>query len=338
MKNKNHVITSHNVEQEVLKSVRSDVVISNELDNGETCQGLQHWRLLSNLKNNFSKPVRNDMIGSLALGGRGLGRGGSNKNVKTLVPQCPSALKPLKKKVAFTFSEGATHVDLPPTKVKFAFTLAEVLITLGIIGVVAAMTIPTLMTNIKAQKMRTAFLKQYSVVQQVFKQMEADDVSLDPSTYTGVTFYKTFAKYLSGATLCYNKKNELCYTSTSEDIYKGIYKYFLDDGGILLKDGTLLMFENPGKTFHANVFITVDLNGIKNPPNMLGFDTFTFEFKDGILRTMGDKDTEYQGDEYCDLDKVFKMKSPYHANVGIACAQKAKENSDYFKKLYHKYK
>ena len=31
---------------------------------------------------------------------------------------------------------------------KSAFTLAEVLITLGIIGVVAAMTIPTLMTNI----------------------------------------------------------------------------------------------------------------------------------------------------------------------------------------------
>ena len=34
---------------------------------------------------------------------------------------------------------------IPPSKIKFAFTLAEVLITLGIIGVVAAMTIPTLM-------------------------------------------------------------------------------------------------------------------------------------------------------------------------------------------------
>ena len=32
-----------------------------------------------------------------------------------------------------------------------AFTLAEVLITLGIIGVVAAMTIPTLMQNINAK-------------------------------------------------------------------------------------------------------------------------------------------------------------------------------------------
>ena len=33
----------------------------NRLDNGKTCQGLRHWRLISNLKNNFSKPVRNDM-------------------------------------------------------------------------------------------------------------------------------------------------------------------------------------------------------------------------------------------------------------------------------------
>ena len=57
----NHVIMRNNVEQEVQKLVRSDVVIPNELGNGETCQGLRHWRLLSNLKNNFSKPVRNDM-------------------------------------------------------------------------------------------------------------------------------------------------------------------------------------------------------------------------------------------------------------------------------------
>ena len=33
-----------------------------------------------------------------------------------------------------------------------AFTLAEVLITLGIVGVVAAMTIPTLMHNYRAKE------------------------------------------------------------------------------------------------------------------------------------------------------------------------------------------
>ena len=60
---------------------------------------------------------------------------------------------------------------------KIAFTLAETLIVMGIIGVVAALTIPSLINNYKAQRLRTQFLKSYSTIQQVFKQMEADDVS-----------------------------------------------------------------------------------------------------------------------------------------------------------------
>ena len=78
------------------------------------------------------------------------------------------------------------------------FTLAEVLITLGIIGVVAAMTIPTLMTNLKAQKLHSQFLRSYSLVQQAFKHMEADDVSLNPKDYPTRTFYKTYMNYFTG--------------------------------------------------------------------------------------------------------------------------------------------
>ncbi len=85
-----------------------------------------------------------------------------------------------------------------------AFTLAEVLITLGIIGVVAALTIPSLITNYKAHRLRSQFLKSYSVVQQVFKQMEADDVSLDPAYYArhSGSFYTLFKNYLTGVTDC----------------------------------------------------------------------------------------------------------------------------------------
>ena len=44
------------------------------------------------------------------------------------------------------------------TKMK-AFTLAEVLITLGIIGVVAAMTMPTLMNSTNGAQYKTAYKK-----------------------------------------------------------------------------------------------------------------------------------------------------------------------------------
>ena len=85
---------------------------------------------------------------------------------------------------------------------KLGFTLTEVLITLGIIGVVAAITMPNLIAAHKAKRLRSQFLKSYSTIQQVFKQMEADDVSTDPSTYPARTMYKTFMKYLQAPFDC----------------------------------------------------------------------------------------------------------------------------------------
>ena len=49
---------------------------------------------------------------------------------------------------------------------KLGFTLAEVLITLVIIGVIAAMTVPTLMNNTNAQEFRSALKKAIAGVNQ----------------------------------------------------------------------------------------------------------------------------------------------------------------------------
>lgn len=64
-------------------------------------------------------------------------------------------------------------------KKRFAFTLAEVLITLGIIGVVASITIPTLMNNIQQAELKTSFKKAYSVASQAWQQV----VTENPGTY-----------------------------------------------------------------------------------------------------------------------------------------------------------
>ena len=59
-----------------------------------------------------------------------------------------------------------------------AFTLAEVLITLGIIGVVAALTLPTLISNYKKQTYVTGLQKAYSVLNNMTKEaMAKDDVT-----------------------------------------------------------------------------------------------------------------------------------------------------------------
>lgn len=64
----------------------------------------------------------------------------------------------------FTLAKSATHVNWQQTKTKFAFTLAEVLITLGIIGIVAAMTIPTLIANTRARQYTSKFKKTISTL------------------------------------------------------------------------------------------------------------------------------------------------------------------------------
>ena len=341
MKNKNHVITSHNVEQEGQKSIRSDVVIHNKLGNSETCLGLRHWRLLSNLKNSFSKPVRNDMNNKNKLDCFAFARNDAiNKNIKTLVPQCLNALLiPLKKKAAFTLTEGATHVGLPPTKVKFAFTLAEVLITLGIIGVVAAITIPGLINNYKAQRLRSQFLESYSIVQQVFKQMESDDISLNPADYPTNSFYKVFMRYLQAPTNCTNQMfSKVCYGASGGSSANSPYKTFdgnsdvnpriFDDGEILLQNGMLLLIENNAEGANSDrLWISVDLNGYKTPPNRWGYDLFTFQFVEGELKTMGQ-----DGTDYTDMNVFCNEKSKSYYN-GITCAQKAKTDTDYFKSV-----
>ena len=66
----------------------------------------------------------------------------------------------------FTLAEGATHVTHYDNSRKQGFTLAEVLITLGIIGVVAAMTMPTLMNSTQGAQYKAAYKKALSAISQ----------------------------------------------------------------------------------------------------------------------------------------------------------------------------
>ena len=56
-----------------------------------------------------------------------------------------------------------------------AFTLAEVLITLGIIGVVAAMTLPSLMNKIQKRDTAARLKKFYSAMNQAINRSTVDN-------------------------------------------------------------------------------------------------------------------------------------------------------------------
>lgn len=89
-----------------------------------------------------------------------------DKNLSTIQPFNPSTNK----------SHTSIHPYLHTSKL--AFTLAEVLITLGIIGVVSAMTLPTLIQNYQKHTTVNRLKQTYSLVYQAVKLSENDNDSI----------------------------------------------------------------------------------------------------------------------------------------------------------------
>ncbi|HIT92034.1 MAG TPA: type II secretion system protein, partial [Candidatus Stercorousia faecigallinarum] len=71
--------------------------------------------------------------------------------------------------------EGLFKSFVPYQSARSGFTLAEVLITLGIIGVVAAMTMPVLISNYRESVIKNQFKKAYSLVAQSLVQIEVNN-------------------------------------------------------------------------------------------------------------------------------------------------------------------
>ena len=111
---------------------------------------------------------------------------------------------------------------------KKGFTLAEVLITLGIIGVVAAMTLPSVVGNYKKKVTVTRLKKFYSTMQQVIQLSEKDygDIAYwmppQEAVRNSSEFGKWFDKYLSKS---FKILSEKPYSSSAKE-----YEVALADG------------------------------------------------------------------------------------------------------------
>ena len=113
---------------------------------------------------------------------------------------------------------------------KKAFTLAEVLVTLGIIGVVSAMTVPTLMQNHQRKTYVTQLHKVYNEFSQALVQYQTDRNAIN-LTEAGLTSQVNFNSFISN----YFKTVQMCDSLTPcfTDDYKT-----LNGGGVNFTDGT----------------------------------------------------------------------------------------------------
>ena len=176
---------------------------------------------------------------------------------------------------------------------KAAFTMAEVLITVGIIGIVAAMTLPSLIGNYQKKVTATRLKRTYTVIAQTIERSKVDygDVSgwrLDEIAGTGQAardeiseyftsqFWEPWVPKIQGA--FYGSAKEFGYEITKGLIPDNtkIKWYVLNDGTVVGIWIMVYIDENGNGTQLSSVGYWVDTNGLKKP-NLFGQDIFVFQ-------------------------------------------------------------
>lgn len=220
---------------------------------------------------------------------------------------------------------------------KRGFTLAEVLITLGIIGVVAAITIPILISNIRDKQNIVRWRKVYSQLNQAFMQTLDDGyITCNPSgscvdrliwTRGGWNneFVEQMVKKFKVSQICTSGE---CYYNRmvwAPDYYRRyktlsggtVASYNFSGYRIKLLSGELIMFGGS----HGGPWLSVDVDGFEHGKNTLGKDVFIIKVYNEFLRPMGAKGTfgiEANG-ETCECSKDSgALTSTYIAGAGNA--------------------
>ena len=199
---------------------------------------------------------------------------------------------------------------------KAAFTLAEVLITLGIIGVVAAMTIPTLVANYKTKALASGFKKSYSMLMQAVINVQNDywgGFGYTEGDLRETNFYTALWKNFKII-----KHSEY---GGAKNVFR-VLKYTDEKGKFLIKDYAGNVMDTypgcPQLPTHiladgsavggvyncSSNWLIFDVNG-SGGPNALGHDIFYFGFDSNTrkLLPLGEKSYSYWNfanhDAYC---------------------------------------
>lgn len=228
---------------------------------------------------------------------------------------------------------------------KKGFSLAEALITIGIIGMLATMVYQVLSGNIK-DKVTTARLKKtYSSLQQALLKAVAENgpvdswgISMEPGYGGEKILLKNIGKHLNTIKVCEDGTG--CYPNRT---YKNIdgtnyvnWNILSDRSAVILADGTMVMFNTSSAGEYSDYGqIYVDINGAK-PPNQVGVDFFYFYIFQNTLIPSGAParfGTQFFID-HCLKDSGFACAAwvVYNGNLDyLYCADLTWENKHYCK-------
>lgn len=168
---------------------------------------------------------------------------------------------------------------------KNAFTLAEVLITLLIIGVVSAIIVPNIINDTQNAEFKTAWRKAYSEIEQANRRVLLDNGgslnNLFPLYSAFVNVYKPYLNYTKMCTYaenegnCWHRSGQWYHIDGTPRNHDSIYGFVLSNGSLFQlwttsSDCTLQI----GSTqYYECAKVMVDVNGWKKP-NTIGKDIF----------------------------------------------------------------
>lgn len=185
---------------------------------------------------------------------------------------------------------------------KQGFTMAEVLITLGVIGIVAAMTIPNAVSNYKKQVIEKKLMRIYSTVSNALNRSISEygdwsqtNVGTSENLQSTIAT-KYIAAYIPGA-----KPFNLDLRQTGYGVRALGFPHFDSGSKIILPTGEILSvcWLHDGRTGITGYMIVVDLNGPKKP-NELGRDIFfmVWALYNNKLLMYGDREPVWLGLDY----------------------------------------
>lgn len=233
-----------------------------------------------------------------------------------------------------------------------AFTLAEVLITLGIIGIVAAMTLPSLTGKTKYKEFETRYKVASNLLHNAVNYFHSQELMMTESTYCTANSnadycqsgqYRVFSEVLAEAFSgihALNKGGHGSYAANKYYNFTGGAKFnvgLLNDGYMELKNGMSVIVETGGSS--SNPIIFFDVNGTSVKPNRIGHDTFAFIIDKGDrICPLGSpsckKRTEYiENTDNFLQSKFCNPSASTDQNNGLTCGYFASIDKDYFKKI-----
>ena len=235
---------------------------------------------------------------------------------------------------------------------KFGLTLAEVLVTVAIIGVVSALTVPQLSVSIQKKQWASALSTQITNFENATRNLIINSNAIDmydTEILNQNTLSEDFPKYLKNLE-SYNEEDFIqFYKGKVYNINKEILNYYQLDRNIMyyinfnLKGGGNLFIGNlnywggyyydeetalkKGITYRMRIGdVVIDVNG-KKPPNTLGRDIFKFDLdENGKLHASGSKDVSL----YSNIESLHWEKACPDENItdiGISCTGRLVENN-----------